>query len=72
MQPERRLQDSPAKAGCVMTQGFKTIFSPCRPGKPDLPNRIVSTTHGTFMPKDGLQTEQIALYQATRAAGGVG
>lgn len=55
-----------------MTVRFKTLFSPFRIGRLELANRIVSTAHGTYMPKDGLQTAQIASYQAARAAGGVG
>lgn len=55
-----------------MTTRFPTLFTPYRLRDLVLPNRIISSAHGTYMPKDGLQTDQIALYRATRAAGGVG
>ncbi len=55
-----------------MTSRFKTLFSPFRLRGLELPNRLVSTAHGTYMPKGGSQTDQIALYQSAPAAGGVG
>src|SRR5579871_112460 len=51
---------------------FSNLFSPYEIRHLRLGNRIVSTAHGTYMLKDGLQTEQIAAYQAARARGGVG
>ena len=47
-------------------------FSPCRLRGLTLPNRILSSAHGTYMLKEALQADQITLYRATRAAGGVG
>ena len=55
-----------------MSTPFPSLFSPYQLGGLTLPNRIISSAHGTYMLKEGLQTDQIALYQATRAAGGVG
>src|SRR5262245_25603128 len=58
--------------GETMASGFPHLFSPYALRYVPLGNRIVSTAHGTYMLKDGLQTEQIAAYQAARAKGGVG
>ena len=55
-----------------MSTPFPSLFSPFQLRGLTLPNRIISSAHGTYMLKEGLQTDQIALYQATRAAGGVG
>jgi 2,4-dienoyl-CoA reductase-like NADH-dependent reductase (Old Yellow Enzyme family) len=51
---------------------FPTLFSEFRIRHVKLANRIVSTAHGTYMPRDGLQTDQIAAYHRARAQAGVG
>jgi len=48
------------------------LFSPYDLRHISLKNRIVSTAHGTYMLKEGLQTRQIAAYHEARARGGVG
>jgi 2,4-dienoyl-CoA reductase-like NADH-dependent reductase (Old Yellow Enzyme family) len=55
-----------------MSNPYPCLFSPYQLRHVRVANRIVSTAHGTYMPKGGLQTEQIAAYQAARARGGVG
>ena len=55
-----------------MANPFPHLFSPLTLRSVTLRNRIVSTSHGTFMSKNGLPTERIAAYHAARAAGGAG
>ncbi|GAB1360795.1 FAD-dependent oxidoreductase [Rhodobacter sp.] len=55
-----------------MSARFPHLFSPFSLGPLRLKNRIVSTAHGTYMPVNGLQTQQIVEYQRERAKGGVG
>ncbi|WP_333814356.1 oxidoreductase [Tabrizicola sp.] len=55
-----------------MARKFPHLFSPFMLGNLRLKNRIVSTAHGTYMPVNGLQTQQIAEYQQERAQGGAG
>ena len=55
-----------------MANPYPHLFSPLTLRSVTLRNRIVSTSHGTFMSKNGLPTERIAAYHAARAAGGAG
>lgn len=55
-----------------MTSKFPHLFAPFTLGNLRLKNRIVSTAHGTYMPVNGLQTQQIVEYHRERARGGVG
>jgi N,N-dimethylglycine/sarcosine dehydrogenase len=54
---------------------FPLLFSPFRLGRlghAEVPNRIVSTGHGTNMAVDGAPSEQLIAYHAAKAAGGCG
>ena len=55
-----------------MTIKFQHLFTPFTLGNLRLKNRIVSTAHGTYMPVNGMQTQQIVEYHRERARGGVG
>jgi len=51
---------------------FKYLFSPLTIGKVTVPNRILSTGHGTNFSVDGIPGERLAYYHRERARGGVG
>ncbi len=55
-----------------MPAAFPLLFSPFRLGRREVPNRIVSTSHGTNMASGGLPSEQLIAYHASKAAGGCG
>jgi 2,4-dienoyl-CoA reductase-like NADH-dependent reductase (Old Yellow Enzyme family) len=48
------------------------LFTPCRIGGLDLPNRIVLPSMGRFVHSDGAPTADVIDYYAARAAGGAG
>ncbi len=51
---------------------FPNLFSPFRLQSLDIPNRIFSTGHDTYLPENGLPTEPYIAYQQARAKGGAG
>jgi len=54
-----------------MTQ-FAHLFSPLRLRDVEIPNRIMSTGHQTYLARGGLPTPEFVAYHAARARGGVG
>ena len=55
-----------------MPDPFPLLFSSFPLGHKEVPNRIVSTSHGTNMASGGLPSEQLIAYHASKAAGGCG
>ena len=54
-----------------MPDPFPLLFSSFPLGHKEVPNRIVSTSHGTNMASGGLPSEQLIAYHASKAAGGL-
>ena len=51
---------------------FPTLFTPLKIRDLEIPNRIFSTGHDTYLPEDNLPSDALIAYQAARAKGGVG
>jgi 2,4-dienoyl-CoA reductase-like NADH-dependent reductase (Old Yellow Enzyme family)/thioredoxin reductase len=51
---------------------FKHLFTPLRIGSFTVPNRIVSTAHGTSMAENGLPSQRMQDYWVSKAKGGIG
>ena len=55
-----------------MSEQFPLLFSPFTLRGVTLRNRVVSTSHGTYMSTGGMPNERIAAYHEARAHGGAG